>query len=126
MCEAALDDDPEIYRHVAESPLPEPVVQEQDDKAEWWQRYEIDLWNTRPVRVWVLPLLTPADPAEAFENSARGIYALAGLSPNETESCLRWHQGWSEYRIARALDRQRATVQVEIRRGEAKLALLGA
>lgn len=122
MCEAAYDENE--YRRLVESPLPELVVQADDEAPEWWRLYEVEIWNNKPVRSWLKPLLNPSDPKTAFEVAARGVYLLAGLTKPEVEACLKHHEGESFRRIARALDRDVKTVYQHIKDGEAKLAAL--
>ena len=124
LCEAALDDDPNVYRRVAEAELPELSAVAEDDTPEWWQLYEVEIWNNKPVRSWLRPLLQPSDPRTAFATAARGVYHLAGLTEAESAACLMHHEGESYRRIARALDRDVKTVFQHIKDGEAKLASL--
>lgn len=124
LCEAALDDDPNVYRRVAEAELPELAPLNDDDTPEWWRLYEIEIWNNKPVRSWLKPLLKPADPRTSFEIAARGVYGLAGLTKAEADACLKHHEGESYRRIARALEISLHAVQDRISAGEAKLAAL--
>ena len=124
LCEAALDDDSNVYRLVAETELPELSLVPEDDEPEWWQLYEVEIWNNKPVRSWLKPLLKPADPRTSFEVAARGVYGLAGLTKAEADACLMHHEGESERRIARRLEIARGTVQDRITSGERKLAAL--
>lgn len=123
MCEAAYEPDAE-YRRLAESPLSDSAVIEQDDKPEWWQLYEIDLYNHRPVMAWMKPLLLPSDPTTAFANSAKALYALAGVTEAEAAALLLYHEGYSFRRIANRLERDVKTIFERIKAGEAKLARL--
>ena len=125
LCEAALDDNNDEYRQLAESALPDfAETQHDEDKPFWWQLYEIDLYNHRPVMAWFKPLLTPGDPGAAFENSAKGLYALAGVTELEAQALLLYHRGESFRRIARSLGISPSSVQDRISRGEARLAAL--
>ena len=124
LCEAALDDDSSVYRSVAEAELPELAPVDDEDTPEWWQLYEVEIWNNKPVRAWLKPLLKPADPRTAFATAARGVYALARLTEAEASACLLHHEGESYRRVARALDRDVKTVFQHIKDGEAKLAAL--
>lgn len=124
LCEAALDDDPEVYRRVAEAELPELASVAEDDEPEWWKLYEVEIWNNKPVRSWLRPLLKPADLKAAFAIAARGVYGLAGLTEAEATACLKHHEGESLRRIARAQGVSLARVRDEITRGEAKLAAI--
>lgn len=124
LCEAALDDDSNVYRNVAESELPELAPVDKDEEPEWWRLYEIEIWNNKPVRSWLRPLLKPADPRTAFAVAARGVYALAGLTEPEVSACLMHHEGESYRRIAKALGRDVKTVFQHIKDGEAKLAAI--
>ena len=118
MCEATFDDHDSTLQAVELLPLVE------DDTPEWWQLYEVEIWNNKPVRSWLRPLLQPADPRTAFATAARGIYGLARLTEAEATACLMHHEGESYRRIARVLDRDVKTVFQHIKDGEAKLAAL--
>jgi len=122
LCEAAYDENE--YRRLAWSPLPALPPHGEDDMPEWWQRYEVEIWNNKPVRSWLKTLLQPDDPRTAFENAARSIYHLAGLTEAEAEAVLLHHEGESWRQIARKLGRDVKTVYERITTGEAKLAAL--
>jgi len=122
LCEAAYDEDE--YQRLAESALPALPPLADDDTPEWWKRYEVEIWNNRPIRSWLKTLLNPSDPRTAFETTAKGIYALARLTEAEAEAVLLHHEGMSWRQIARKLGLALATVRTEIERGEVKLAAI--
>lgn len=120
LCEAAYDE--EEYKSLAESPLPEPRPRA-DDTPEWWQRYEVDIWNNKSLRVWLKPLTRPESDM-TFEDAAKGIYSLAGLTQAESDAVLLHHEGFSWRQIARKFDLALGSIQDRISSGEAKLAAL--
>lgn len=120
MCEAAYDE--KDYKRLAESEFPEPQALA-NDTPDWWQRYEVEIWNNKPIRVWLKPL-TRAESDMTFEDAAKGIYRLAGLTQAESEAVLPHHLGESYGRIAQRLGIDKKSVFDRVESANAKLAAL--